>query len=256
MNSVGVFNLGKNGRLGNQLFQIFSAWGYAKKYDYSLHFNHVPILDYLDIEYSETWFESKRSHSDKNSLKYETIPHYDYIVLNGYFQSPFYWDNFINEFPNVLKWKNAGKRKGEQILGNDKKNCFIHVRRGDYVRVSSLLLSPEYYYDAIERIIETEKDVNFHVFSDDIEYCENIFKDYDFIYHKYNSDIQDVVLMSLCDYGIMSNSSFSWWGGYMEKKKLCIYPQHWFNKTELDTRDICPEYLKWEGIWNSRYNGK
>lgn len=261
MNSVGVFNLGQNGRLGNQLFQIFSAWGYAQKYCYTLHFNHVPVLDYLNIDYSETWFSSKRAHSDKHSLEYETIPLYDHIVLNGYFQSPFYWDAFVRDNPQVLKWKldkfQLADREGFQLCSEyGKKNCFIHVRRGDYVRVSSLLLDVSYYIDAALKMADKygEDNVKFHVFSDDIVWCKQQFKHLGFIYHEGNTDIEDMILMSLCDCGIMSNSSFSWWSAYMQNRKYCIYPQHWFNKNKIDTRDICPQYLNWEGIWKNEYN--
>jgi hypothetical protein len=262
MNKVGVFNLGQNGRLGNQLFQIFSAWGYAQKYNYSLHLNHVPALDYLNIDYSQTWFQSSKVFSDKNPLNYQTIPYSDEIILSGYFQSPFYWDAFLRDKPEVLKWKldkfEIADREGFWLESDyGKKNCFIHVRRGDYVRVSSLLLDVSYYIDAALKIAFLfGDDIKFHVFSDDIEWCKREFKHLGFHYHENNSDIEDIILMSLCDYGIMSNSSFSWWGGYMQNKKTCIYPKHWFNEREIDTQDICPEYLNWIGVWKSEYNAR
>jgi hypothetical protein len=95
-------------------------------------------------------------------------------------------------------------------------------------------------YD-VEKLAKSElKRTLFLIFSDDIEWCKS---NLDFIKNKIfisgNLDYQDLYLMSMCNHNIISNSSFSWWGAWLNnhKNKKVIYPSRWFNFS-ADTSEI------------------
>jgi hypothetical protein len=102
----------------------------------------------------------------------------------------------------------------------------------------------EYYNKSIEHL----KDITdlFIVFSDDIEWCKNNIKSENIIYIQDEKDYIEIYLMSLCDNNIISNSSFSWWGAWLNRNenKIVIGPKIWFgSEIQHNTSDILPE--KW-----------
>ena len=106
----------------------------------------------------------------------------------------------------------------------------IHVRRGDYVHLPNHypIQSVEYYQRAYEII--GDKNINVVIVSDDISWCkENLsFNNTHFIENETN--ITDLYIMSLCKHNIMSNSTFSWWGAWLNNNpnKKVIQPSNWF----------------------------
>jgi hypothetical protein len=78
------------------------------------------------------------------------------------------------------------------------------------------------------------------VFSDDPEWCKNVFKKDPFIISTFEDPFFDLCLMSLCDYHIIANSSFSWWGSWLANSKQTIAPKKWFAGEFLNwnTRDL------------------
>lgn len=132
--------------------------------------------------------------------------------------------------------------------GNEK--VFIHVRRGDY---SAEVFNgergidlPKRYFEAAMRRIRAEVENPFFVFlSDDPEYVECCFESVQNKYVSRNGMLTDLALMSLCSYGIASNSSFSWWGAYfMQTKKRVIFPKYWYGwKSKQESHiDIQPSW--------------
>ena len=126
----------------------------------------------------------------------------------------------------------------------NKNTVSLHIRRGDYVNLSDhhLLLDISYYKNAVNMFKNIEKVV---VFSDDIEWCkENLdIKNTEFIENE--TDIVDLYLMSQCTHNIIANSSFSWWGAWLNKNdnKKVIAPKKWFGpkRNDLNDKDIIPE---------------
>lgn len=118
----------------------------------------------------------------------------------------------------------------------------IHVRRGDYVNNSFYvdLMTTDYYKQAMEQF-PNEK---FIVFSDDIEWCKTkeIFRGCEFSEGK--TELEDMNLMAGCKHNIIANSSFSWWGAYLNPNpnKLVIYPKRWY--TDGVERTVCPKTWK------------
>ena len=116
----------------------------------------------------------------------------------------------------------------------------MHIRRGDYVSNSKSnsihgTCSLEYYREAVKIINEKYKNSIFFVFSDDISWKKENLLIQNAVYID-NKTIphEDIYLMSLCKYNITANSSFSWWGAWLNqnKNKVVIAPKKWFLKKE------------------------
>lgn len=130
----------------------------------------------------------------------------------------------------VSKW---GYDEKAEVVG-------VHFRRGDYLKVSSLNLTMDYYYEALKHF-DPQKQVLliFSNTNEDLRWIANNFKPEGFkIYytdHAYPDRI-DMCLMSLCDHLIMANSSYSWWGAFLNKKedKKIICPYNYLNVPSLN----------------------
>jgi hypothetical protein len=99
----------------------------------------------------------------------------------------------------------------------------------------------DYYRNAIA---EFSDDTRFLVFSDDIQWCKENFKGDNFHFIEGEKDYVDLYLMSLCNNNIIANSSFSWWGAWLNNtpNKKVIAPKQWFGKAkQLNTKDLIPE---------------
>jgi hypothetical protein len=257
------------GGLGNMLFQIAAGISFSIKSNTDLSLiNLYSHFEYLNADQT---YQPKLKHSfeylklnqfknfrDKPTpiepLKLITFPfeYVDYLppcdhIIEGFFQSEKY---FINQRQNILSYF----RPSDEIKKILKKYDFanfkttsIHVRRGDYLNNPDYhtVQSKEYYYEAIE--ITKNKTDKYLIFSDDLEWCKNNFKGEEFIFIENEKDYVEIYLMSLCNNNIISNSSFSWWGAWMNEndQKIIIGPKKWFGPKDktLTDKDIIPE--KW-----------
>ena len=124
----------------------------------------------------------------------------------------------------------------------DENNISIHIRRTDYVTSNGYhpVQSIEYYKQAIEIIGDYD---NIFVFSDDINWCKENLKFDNMIFVDGNDDVEDMWLMSICNHNVIANSSFSWWGAWLNNNpdKKVIAPNNWFgSQTNLNTNDLIP----------------
>ena len=113
----------------------------------------------------------------------------------------------------------------------------MHVRRGDYVQNTHTnsvhgTCSEAYYQKAIKHIEKNIDNPNFYIFSDDIAWCK---ENFDFLENKFfvddtKSAFDDMELMKNCKHNIITNSTFSWWGSWMNggNKKIVVAPKIWF----------------------------
>ena len=249
------------GGLGNYLFQIAST--YSKSIDENLNFfldiNDISVAHSNPDNYKNNIFrklkfqEIKKPYYQYNepSFNYLKTPKFKYdIKMAGYFQSEKY---FINNRKKILdlfsiddETNDYLKTKYGDILNEN--TCSLHVRRGDYVKLRGFhpTQSIEYYKKSVKHIGE---DSHFLIFSDDIKWCK---KNLSFIKNKTfiegNTDYQDLYLMSMCKNNIIANSSFSWWGAWLNKNrhKKVVSPKVWFGKKNkhLNTDDIhCKKWI-------------
>lgn len=133
----------------------------------------------------------------------------------------------------------------------DRNAVSVHVRRGDYVSnpVANAYhgtCDPDWYASAKRRMDEVVPKANYVVFSDDPGWARANLPDFaDALFVEPSADgkdEQDLHLMALCRHHIIANSSFSWWGAWLNPRpeKRVIAPLHWFNGAAHDTRDLIP----------------
>ena len=128
----------------------------------------------------------------------------------------------------------------------------MHVRRGDYANDPNTnkywgTCGIEYYLEALKYITSKAGNNSMYIFifSDDIEWVkENMPLQYaaTFVSSPEIKDYEELILMSQCDHHIIANSSFSWWGAWLDPKsdKIVIAPKRWTIKDEKNFRDIVP----------------
>lgn len=158
-------------------------------------------------------------------------------VITGYFQCYKYFENIreqlLKDFELKEKLNKANKDILEQIKNTN--SVSIHFRRGDYLknRVAKHFgnIGEQYYHDAIKYIAEhTNEPITLFVFSDDIQWVKkNVKFGHETVYVNVNSGKKgyfDIELMKNCKHNIIANSSFSWWGAWLNKnpEKIVVTP--------------------------------
>jgi hypothetical protein len=192
-------------------------------------------------------------------------PHYHYwpdlntyrscAYLYGYWQSEKYFQSIKSiirsdfQFLNALDSRNA-------LLAKEIQNTLsvsVHIRRGDYLsnyRTSKIMhiCEPDYYQRAITHLSTQLNKPKFYIFSDDIAWVKDrlsVPADTKFIEHNIGKEsYRDMQLMSLCKHNITANSSFSWWGAWLNDNpnKLVVMPRKWF-VNNINDQDLVPD--KW-----------
>ncbi|MPM06810.1 O-antigen biosynthesis glycosyltransferase WbnK [bioreactor metagenome] len=256
------------GRIGNVMFQIAAASTLAKKHNCKLI--AIPALykvsepdNCLLIEYLQQFKKTILRNVDicikpptiYRSAYFEPYFHYNPIIylpnifIKGYFQSEKYFNrNLVNELFRIddATSKVINDKYGE-ILSLPGITS-INVRRGDYLKLSDYhpICTLDYYNRAIDII---GRDRPYLITSDDLNWCrKNFVGDY-FYFADYTSPTYDLYLQTMCKNNIISNSTFSWWGAWLnnDKDKLVISPKKWFGPKYAinDTKDLIPsEWIK------------
>lgn len=189
---------------------------------------------------------------EKKEMVYDdtVFEHNSDVYYEGYWQCEEYFSRFKSLilksyiFPSLDK-KNSrfiSKYKNQEIVS-------LHIRRGDYLKnpLFKGLTELNYYRDAIIKIMSQANIDKFIVFSNDIEWCKKniipicdgkcVFVDW----NKGEDSFRDMQLMSLCNHNIIANSSFSWWGAWLNQNpdKIVIAPKKWINR--ISPTDIVPK---------------
>lgn len=174
--------------------------------------------------------------------------------LDGYWQSYRYFDPIEQILRNDFQFRAIPNDKNAEILSklSKEQSVSVHVRRGDYVKHKKANLHHgvcpvEYYQSAMQYVADRVKGAHFYFFSDDIEWArQNLGHDYQASYINHNTgdtSFEDMRLMSHCKHNITANSSFSWWGAWLNSNpgKIVVAPKQWFNDTSRDTSDLTPK---------------
>lgn len=234
------------GGLGNMMFQIAAAYALGREYGHKLLLNpnHVGTLHRPPLAYENSVFQNITVLEKNMDFYKASVDSFSYeevilppknILLDGYFQSPKYFQKYEKEIRELFSF-------GMPVGYDPKGKVSLHVRRGNYTNLSQHHhnLSIDYYLNAIDYFDGYE----FLVFSDDIEWCKKTFTDSKFTFVEGQTDEQDLYLMSLCEHNIIANSTFSWWGAWLNSNlnKIVIYPNKWFGplNNHFNTYDLFP----------------
>ena len=186
--------------------------------------------------------------------------HFDEGILNlgcdayleGYWQSERYFSDIADEIREIFLVRNVSE---EALSMADRiKSCqsvSLHVRRGDYVedkKASKVFhsLSVDYYKRAVDHLEKKVKSFKIYLFSDDLQWAQtNIALDFEITPVNAGRElppVEDMWLMSQCDHNIIANSSFSWWGAWLNDHdaKTVIAPLDWFCSRDYDTSNLIP----------------
>ena len=207
------------------------------------------LVDKLKPYYKRSAIKYKGYDFDPNVLKLSGN-----FYLDGYWQSEKYFKDIESVIREEITLKELSPYKHSELINNIKNSnsVSIHIRRGDYVtnkKFSSVynLLDEKYYQEALKFIAEKIKDPLFFIFSDDINWVkQNLNIPYPKIFVSGENEIknyEELILMSLCKHNITANSSFSWWGAWLNKNadKIVISPDKWFNDKISNAKDLIPE---------------
>jgi hypothetical protein len=243
------------GGLGNQMFQYafyrsLQVMGANVKFDIS-EFKHYAPHNGYEIDKIFSINPDYATDLDKSGL--ESIVQSDggynekYIrcsgayFLEGYWQSEKYFLNCIDNIRHDFTFPaldGSNNLIAQQM--QDTNSVSIHIRRGDYVDnpLHGGICTIDYYFQAIAIIESVIIEPMFYVFSNDIDWCKDNLKLKNAAYivgNNGNNSYKDMQLMSLCKHNIIANSSFSWWGAWLNvnSSKIVIAPKKWHNQDGL-----------------------
>jgi hypothetical protein len=266
-----------HGGLGNQMFQyalgrnLSLIHGVPFKIDTSYlrtenQSGRSFLLDNFTtqcIEANPEEIQKHRSGWAKIIGKYvrEKSPRFDPSILkrsDGYFDGHWNSEKYFKTSESVIRTDTCLKKPFDQSAEKIAREIAateipvsIHIRRGDYVSIAKIatrhgILPLSYYKEAMDKVAEKFPNAHFFIFSDDIAWTQGHFpKKYPltFISDPSISACESLILMSKCVHHIIANSTYSWWGAWLNAStsKIVIAPEAWMNDPSIDTRDILPD---------------
>lgn len=185
-------------------------------------------------------------------LRYDGLSYNDRVFdvkkgyVDGYWQSYKYFldnrEDLLNRFEFTSNDNNNLYKKYDKLL-NSNNVVSVHIRRGDYLEKANAELfgdicTEKYYESAIRKMREKVPGCQFLIFSNDVKWCLDNFTDDDMTVVEgddCNSAMTELQMMSQCKHNIIANSSFSWWGAWLNcnENKYIIMPKHWINNEDV-----------------------
>ena len=175
------------------------------------------------------------------------------IYFDGYWQSQKYFEDHRAQLLEFFTLKNPLHEitKKYELKINNSDSVSLHVRRGDYVTDSKTnsvhgTCNLTFYKDSILKMKSLINDPKFFIFSDDLSWVK---ENFEFLaekelveFPKEIPDHEEMYLMSQCKHNIIANSSFSWWGAWLNQNpnKIVIAPKKWFTDQTINTTDLIP----------------
>lgn len=246
------------GGLGNQMFQIAAAYSLAldnndiAEFDFSKCY--TPLQGYPSARYKNNLFKNIIDNPDlvienvfeETSYFYSEIPYTKNLMLKGYFQNEKYFGKHQNNIFDLFHFSQEDIKKLNELFDFDNnKYVSVQIRRGDYLKFPDIHppCSIEYYNQAINFF---EKDYKFIFVSDDMNWVRNNFKDKNYYYLDTDNEILSLTLLTLCNSSIISNSTFGWWGAYLNlnKNKKIIAPSIWFGEAGPEEEIVPEDWIK------------
>lgn len=247
------------GGLGNLMFQIAGTEYISKSSGFESGYWNIDSVfrglnggyinadmnhanDYLNIFKNFHWPKCNKPATEVHvPFHYVPIEIKDDIEYVGYFQSEQYFPDrdFILNLFQPSEMVNIKLSKYNKILEGN--TCSIHIRRGDYLKAKNSIHAVRdltYYQKGINAVGEVDR---YLIFSDDLDWCKENFIGDKFTFIENEKDYVELFLQSQCNHNIISSSSFSWWGAYLNNKphRKIVGPNEWF--TNCMKNDIVPK---------------
>jgi len=189
-------------------------------------------------------------HSEPEFFKYSRCvfeeKHRNELLI-GTWQSEKYFEDIRETVAKAFEFDEkllSLKTKELSKLIGSKESVFIHIRRGDYLSAQYIeeftgVCTTEYYSLALKYITDKVENPLYYIFTDDKEWVKAHFAVGDAVFVDFNQGVnswQDMYLMSQCKHGIIANSTFSWWGAWLNTnpRKVVIAPKRWIKSIEQD----------------------
>ncbi|MHC1779984.1 MAG: alpha-1,2-fucosyltransferase [Bacteroidales bacterium] len=256
-------------RIGNNLFQIAAGASLAHRNhsDYLVCISDIDVPDGISLSkyidqfrnniFRKITFIDGYPHDSieyiQPGFEFNEIEYFDKIRLSGYYQSEKFFDkDYVRELFSIDDENNNyikttyGHLFNEEIIS-------INVRRGDYLTrpLRQPICEMPYFRRAINYL---GKNKRYLIISDDIDWCKKKFKGANFFFIDDEPPIIDLYLQTFCTHNIISNSTFSWWGAWLNPNpdKIVIAPKKWFGlqMANFNTKDLIPD--EWIRVKNPR----
>ena len=196
----------------------------------------LKIIDSFKPNYKRSTVRHHKYNFYPNLLKIK-----DHTYLDGNWQNEKYFLDIKEGIIKDFTLKNPIDNKYPNLISQIKNtnSVSLHIRRGDYITNKKFskvysLLDEKYYKRAVKFIAEKISDPRFFIFSDDIKWVkQNLNISYPKIFvsdENETKNYEELILMSLCKHNIIANSSFSWWGAWLNQNpdKTVVVPKNWF----------------------------
>ena len=250
------------GGIGNQLHQFAFGRSVSLARGEELFFDATKCRSEDQYSYSLDAFdiEVPMANGRTGPVRGEPVFKYDPTVYtepnglywNGYWQTELYFN--VRLLRKELKFKIQPRPIAMELAEEIKKgpSAFAHHRGGDYLREPHKSfhgqMPVEYYREGVKRIRAVYPDCKFYVFSDDMPWCRENFPG-EFTFVEGTNKYEDMWLMSQIQHAIIANSSFSWWGCWLNDElpnRIVIAPKKWFASPSMCYQDVVPE--RWTKI--------
>ncbi len=269
------------GGLGNQMF-IYALYLQMKQYfpnvridlsdmmHYKVHYGYemnkvfnLPHTEFcinqslkkvLEFVFFKTILERKQNGS---MLPYTRKYSWPFVYFKGFYQSEKYFENIKDEVRKLFTFdtSKASLRTVEMMrkIDSDPKAVSIHIRRGDYLlpkhwEAIGCICQLPYYRNALAEMEQQVESPHYYVFSEDLEWIKENLPLKNAVYIDWNKgedSWQDMMLMSHCRHHIICNSTFSWWGAWLNpsSEKIVVLPEQWTSHS--DSTNFLSDFGKW-----------
>jgi len=266
-------NLFTGPRFGSQMTQYAGMYSVAKRMNAEYvfleeHMHDVVVDGHLldafnlpnrivsknDIQFSP--FKLREVVMD--DMVYSLPPNQNWDIF-GWFNTYRYFHEYKEDIQAIFTFKEEIRAVAEDNINKIRDDepyplVSLHVRRGDYLTHFSLVMGLQYYQEALSVFYDKFDGHYFKlvVFSDDIPWCKANIVGENVIYVEGNTNYVDMSMLTMCDHHIAANSSFSWWGAYLNPSptKLVVCPHQYIGELDREHQYINGSYFpsEWRAI--------
>ncbi|MEG0837274.1 MAG: alpha-1,2-fucosyltransferase [Akkermansia sp.] len=212
-----------------------------------IFYGNVPIISWMKRKFSKKYHLVREL--DAHEYRDDFLKTRGNVYYEGYFQNENYLSLIREQLLNDFQLRKPLNNQNKVMLGKIRNinAVSLHVRRGDYLAANFLnVCSLDYYHNAIKWMGQNIENPHFFIFSDDIPWvAEHLLCEYAHTLVDINdsdTDYCDLELMKNCQHQIISNSSFSWWGAWLNRNpdKIVIAPTPWYANPLRNSEGLIP----------------